>query len=287
MTLLIAGRYRIEKRLSDQGATAEIYLAHDAKQPDTPVVLKCARTTGRDRYAFQDHLRQEVEVLRKLTHPGVIRIHPALDDAVYIARTDALAGMPWYYVMDYLAGGSLSDHLPHLMAHTPLQWRLSLFQQIVETLAYLHEQGVAHGDLKPDHLMFRAAPTPDQHPQPILIDFGAASPIDAPSINLAVSLLYAAPELLRTLDDSSVRPMPAPLDVWALGAILFETATGMRLITGTNRRSIVKQVTQGSLYPEQAQLSAPFQQLLNAMLQPDPRDRPTVSNIRDALRTLL
>src|SRR6187551_1350775 len=88
------GEFRVERLLSNQGATAHVYLANRGTQQ---AALKIARVGGKNNYVFQDHLRQEADILQKLAHVGVVRLFPALNDNIYAARAEMLRAQPWYF----------------------------------------------------------------------------------------------------------------------------------------------------------------------------------------------
>lgn len=284
MSGAIIGRYRVERLLSKQGTMSLIYLARDTEHANVYVVLKCARVAGRHRHLFQDSLRQEVEVLQKLSHPGVIHLYPALEGH-FLARADPLPGAPWYCVMEYLQGGSLAEHLPTLVARFSLEERLRLFDQIVGSVAYLHAQGYGHGDLKPDHVLFRVTPTGDQPLHPVLIDFGAAAPLGETPADLTLSLPYAAPELVQALKQKISHPRTAAQDVWALGAILYEIVTGERLLAGA--RGLRSEHTTMMQHIHLRNIPASMERLLKQLLEATPEKRCSVVELQRELQTLL
>ncbi len=274
------GEFRIEKLLSDQGATAQVYLARGATGQ---VVLKIARSDDQ-RYVFQDHLRQDVEMLRRLVHPGVVHLYPVLGDDVYAARAETLPGEPWYLALEYVAGKSLAAHMRRITHTFPLAWRLELFRRLVEGVGYLHEQGYAHCDLKPEHILLRSLPAVEQAPQPVLIDFGSACSLSEPPTALTASLPYAAPELLRALDDVEAQAtlQPALLDTWALGAVFYELLVGSRLIRGYTRNAIMRNALKGRFDPGKAPPAV--RPMLRKTLQIQPEKR---ASLQDLLADLL
>jgi serine/threonine-protein kinase len=266
MRVTTVGRFTVERLLSNHGTTAQVYLAHDGQQQ---VALKIVR--GKQAHLYQDHLRQEVETLRRFDHPGVVRLYPVLDDDVYTARVDTLPGQPWYFAMEYLQ--------PLSAKRFPLTWRLQVFRRLVESVAYLHSQGYAHGDLKPDHILLRYTPDGGDVPQPVLIDFGSACSVSEPPLEPTASIPYAAPELLRVIFDgeSPDALRPVALDTWALGAILYEWATGQRLVSGFTRRAVVRKTINGHFNLEKAPASV--RSMLATMLHVQPEARVSLRDI--------
>jgi serine/threonine protein kinase len=86
-------------------------------------------------------LFQEVEVLRRLKHPNVIRIKDF----------HALRDMRIVIIMEFMAGGELGEFLKK-RALTEAEMRLA-FLQIVKAIAYCHNEGLIHKDLKPENIL--------------------------------------------------------------------------------------------------------------------------------------
>jgi eukaryotic-like serine/threonine-protein kinase len=272
----VIGEYRVERLLSNQGATAQVYLAHNGTHQ---AALKITRV-NKQGYIFQDHLRQEVETLQHLDHAGVVHLYPVLQDNVYAARAETLTGQPWYFAMEYVVGQSLATHLRRITKTFSLAWRLELFRQLVESVVYLHEQGYAHCDLKPDHILLRHAPTTEQISQPVLIDFGSACPTGEAMSMLTASVPYTAPELLNALNQPAKQPVlhPAPLDIWALGAILYELVAGQRLISGYSRRAMIKNVLNGRF--DLGKAPSQIRPVLARMLHFEPEVRVSIHDLQ-------
>jgi serine/threonine-protein kinase len=268
-------RFLLERRL-DEGGMSAVWLARDGETGGW-AALKVARQHRRHGAIFQDALRQEADVLSRLSHPGIVRLLP-LEDGLYAARAVSLAGNPWYCALEYLDGGSLALLIPRMMKF-PLDWRLALLGQVSASLAWMHAQGYAHLDLKPEHILFREAPTPTVVPQPVLIDFGTAALLDMSAPSEATSPPYAAPELLRRQPDINA----APLDVWSLGVVGLELLAGVRPVTRWLRRPWLAQTDSARLARLCAVLPPVTARLLLDMLAPRPEFRPRMDEVAAAL----
>jgi len=201
-------------------------MAHDAVL-DRDVALKTLRPGGDERAA--ERLLREARVGAALEHPGIV--------PVYDAGTDP-DGAPWV-AMRVVRGRTLEAILgdaPDDAARLALVRRL---HAIAEAVAYAHQRGVVHGDLKPANIMF------GEHGEAQVLDWGLArdspmgdadrhrSPVGTPA--------YMSPEQARLLD----APVDARTDVWSLGAVLFELLTGRRLLTG-HGDSALDELTRGA-----------------------------------------
>jgi len=151
-------------------------------------------------------LIREAELLARLDHPGLVRVHSA-----------DFKGEAPAFVLELLEGGSLQDRLR--AGSLPLPEAKRVMDQIAAAVGYLHREGVLHRDLKPLNVLF------DGQGNARLTDFGLARARGAMTLTQTGELLgtpgYMAPE--QILDP---RRVDARSDVYALGAILFALLTG-------------------------------------------------------------
>ncbi len=166
-------------------------------------------------------LERELEVLQRLEHPGIVRVHEG-----GLTRC-------WrpYLVEEYLPGGALKRVLP-LGAPGPcadLDGALELFARICDAVDHAHKRGVVHRDLKPSNVLL------DAEGSPKVADFGiareiaelvgAVEPVAADTVGFVGSLAYASPEATGAARDVDVRS-----DVFSLGVLLFELLTGIPVV---------------------------------------------------------
>jgi len=150
-------------------------------------------------------------VLARFSHPGVATVFDfGVEDDVD------------FLVMEFVPGGTLQERLRS--GPLPVSDVLRLGRVIAEALADAHALGFLHRDLKPANVVLTAAG------QPKILDFGLARLLHGPQTSAGLtgestivgSLPYMAPEqVLGAADD-------ARTDVYALGALLYEMATGAR-----------------------------------------------------------
>ncbi len=229
-------------------------------QHDRLVALKMlhggALAGPRERARF----RLEAEAAARTQHPNIVDIYEVGEHA----------GRP-YFVMEYVAGGSLDQYL----AGRPLP--ASQAAELVRTLAlavqHAHEQRIIHRDLKPANVLLAACGLAGDtaKPQaaefvPKITDFGLAKRLDSESTAwtqdgaVMGSANYMAPEQAA----GRVQEFGPATDVWALGAILYECLTGRPPFRGDSRDQTVSRVLHEEPEPP-------------ARLQPDvPRDLETV-----------
>ncbi len=214
------GHYRVIEKIG-AGGMGEVYRAQD-EHLEREVALKILRPGTVANEHSRKRFRKEALALSKLNHPNIATIH----DFDTQQSVDFL-------VMEYIPGITLRERL----AGPPLGEKevVRLGTQLVEGLSAAHEQGVVHRDLKPDNLRL----TTDGRLK--ILDFGLAKlrlPVAASAVteslrvteDLAGTLPYMAPEqLLGGEIDSRT-------DIWAVGCILYEMATGRRPFPGSGTR---------------------------------------------------
>lgn len=287
----VIGPYTIARSLSNDGGMSQVFLAHDSERPQYKAALKVQKT-HKNRAAFQDLLRDEARWLRTLRHPGIVHIYPLriANRVTYTARAVNQKDSPWYYAMEYIPGESLDVYIKNIVKF-PLGWIIELFYQVLLVVDYMHRLGYAHCDLKPQNIMFREAPTPDRVPAPILVDFGSATPTRRGIVQLAASLRYAPREVVLAMErkdipPSTLIPLPKKIDIWALGAILFEMVTGRALINHHRKKDITTSILRGELddmRSQRGEVHVSLDKMLLQMLRPIPAERP---DTKDLLRAI-
>jgi serine/threonine-protein kinase len=202
----LAERYQVQAELG-RGGMATVYLALDLKH-GRRVALKAFRPDLAAAVGSSRFLR-EIEITAGLNHPHVL---PLLDSGE--------AGGLLYYVMPYVAGGSLrrlltSDH------EIPLEAVLRIVREVASALDYAHCRGVVHRDVKPENILFNEGLA-------VVGDFGIARAMtSAPRASMtrtgvAVGTLgYMSPEQALGAGELDSRT-----DVFSLGCVLYEMLTG-------------------------------------------------------------
>jgi len=267
---IVLGRYRLVECIGE-GGMGEVWKAHDANL-DRVVAIKMIRGALDDATA-RERFRREARVLSRLSHPGVATVFD-------FAAQDGSD----FLVMEYVAGGTLQTRLE--AGPLALDTVLELGVAIADALENAHRNGILHRDLKPGNVML----TDDG--QPKILDFGLAVLLAGgkatgrmtQSGTVVGSLPYMAPEQLFG-DADDVRA-----DVYALGVMLFEMATGRRPFSKDRPEALMFAIINNSA-PSVRSLrpDAPpeLDRLIAECLNKEPSHRPsTAAAVAETLRRI-
>jgi tetratricopeptide (TPR) repeat protein len=204
------GPYLIQQRLG-QGGMGSVYRALRQDDYEQQVAVKVIRQ-GLETEALLRRFRTERQVLAGLPHPNIARL---LDGGT---MED---GRP-YFVMEYIEGEPLDRYCNRLELTT--RERLHLLEAVCQAVQHAHERQVVHRDLKPANVLVMGDGTPK------VTDFGLAKRLESADDRAAATQSgailgtpsYMAPEQAAGRSEE----VGAAVDVYALGAILYELLTG-------------------------------------------------------------
>lgn len=256
-TEVLAGRYRLG-RLLGRGGMSDVYLAVD-QDTDREVAVKIVRSGDPD---LARRLAQEARALEGFAHPGLVRL---LDTGVN--------GDKAFLVMDYVDGLNLAE----ILRRGPIEPRgtAALGASVAGALAYVHERGIVHRDVKPANILL------NRDGDARLGDFGIARLIDVSTLTLDGTTLgtaaYMAPEQLK---DHQVGPAA---DIWSLGLVLLECMTGERVYQGSPGEMVARRLA--GPVPIPADLPVPWKVLLSGMLHEQPDQRLDAAEVAALLTT--
>lgn len=162
-SLLLQGRYRVMRLISQQTGFGQIYEAYDQ---NIPKILKVLKPSYNHNQKVVDLFRREGEVLSRLNHPGVPRIEPR----GYFHYFPQDSSEPCHcLIMEKIDGPDLKQWMVQQGNHPISEKQAILWlTQLTDVLHLIHRQNYFHRDIKPDNIMLRPSG------QLVLVDFGAA-----------------------------------------------------------------------------------------------------------------
>jgi serine/threonine protein kinase/formylglycine-generating enzyme required for sulfatase activity len=202
---VINNRYAL-KRFLGQGGYATVYEAWDGVLCRS-VAIKIPRTERFRSKRILDEFLTEARTAARLKHKSIVAVH----DVGWTADGKC------FIVLDYLAGGTLSEALvrqPHAADHAA-----HLMADVAEAVAYANEQGLIHRDLKPSNILL------DAEGRPHVTDFGLAAFEESPKLkseDVVGTPAYMAPEQVR----GENHRLDGRTDLWGLGVIFYLLLTG-------------------------------------------------------------
>ncbi len=215
MNLLIGhflGRYHILEQLGE-GGMAVVYKAYDTHL-EHEVAVKVIRLDNLPRNAEERALKRferEAKAVARLDHANIVKVTDYGEHE----------GSP-YLVMPYLPGGTLKQYLKE---HGSMDWREAtrMLKPLAEALAYAHEQGLIHRDVKPSNILLTT------RGEPMLTDFGVAKVVDDEVTQdlTGTSATVGTPEYMAPEQVVS-KSVDHRADIYALGVVFFEMVTGRR-----------------------------------------------------------
>lgn len=223
------GKYRILEELGT-GGFATVFKAVDTTL-DREVALKVLHPPLLADRRFVQNFRQEAKTLAALRHPQIVTIYEVdeVDGRIFIA-------------MDLARGANLARAIA---ARKRIDWQamLALLEPICAALDYAHAQRVAHRDLKPANILI------DTQRGALLTDFGFARLLaeNTASMTMSGGIVgtpgYIAPEVWEH------NSADAPVDIYALGCIVYEMLTGDVLFTGATPIQAMHAHARGPQFP--------------------------------------
>ncbi len=225
------GRYAIESEIG-RGGMGVVYLARDEKLGKF-VALKILTEAGALSPDLRARLRQEARAAAILNHPSIVGVYDYDDEG----------GAP-FIVFEYVEGSTLDKAIAG--GPLPEEKIIEIGIQVADGLAYAHERGILHRDIKPQNIIVG----PEGRTK--ILDFGLAKkmpslvnsdgfPTDADSVatvagTIVGTVQYMSPEQVagESLDGRT--------DIFSLGTVLFEMATGKNPFLGANLTSTVGKI---------------------------------------------
>lgn len=263
----IPARYRIVEEVG-QGGMAVVYRARD-ESLKRDVAIKVLHDHLAAEPESKARLEREAQAVAKLKHDNILEIFD------YSGGTADAA----FIVTEFIDGETLSRFLSsHQIRHPEIAVLIAV--ELGEALRHAHELGIIHRDIKPENVMIRKDGLLK------LTDFGIAQVVDLQRMTVTGQLLgspaYMSPELVEG------RPLDFRTDVFSLGILLYQCATGALPFSGKNPHEVLRRVAEGKFSdPRIANplIGAKLCRFLARALAREPAQRfPDVATMVDELR---
>src|SRR6266850_3200615 len=219
LSAALADRYVIERQIGS-GGMATVYLARELKH-DREVALKVLRPEIAAQLGAERFLN-EIKITARLDHPHILTL-------IDSGESD---GFLWY-AQPYIRGESLRDRLRR-ETQLGIDEALAITRQAASALAYAHEHGVIHRDIKPDNILLHEG-------EAMLADFGIALALhEAGADRLTqTGLSLGTPQYMSPEQATGERHLDARSDVYSLGAVLYEMLAGEAPHTGPTSQAVI------------------------------------------------
>ncbi|HEY2162767.1 MAG TPA: protein kinase, partial [Gemmatimonadaceae bacterium] len=224
----LAGRYRVERQIGE-GGMAAVYLARDERH-DRQVAVKVVHedlgaSLGQERFLA------EIKTTARLQHPHIL---PLLDSGS--TAGNGTPGGRLYYVMPYVEGESLRDRLTR-ERQLPIEDALRIARETGDALAYAHEHGIVHRDVKPENILLQGG-------HALVADFGIALAVQqAGGARMTqTGLSLGTPQYMSPEQAAGEKTIDARADQYALAAVLYEMLTGEPPFTGATVQAVIAKV---------------------------------------------
>ncbi|MGB8959302.1 MAG: serine/threonine-protein kinase [Candidatus Aminicenantales bacterium] len=212
-----ARRFEIIEEIG-QGGMGTVYKAFDSKIREV-VALKLLKPEIASDPEVVERFRNEIKLARQVAHRHVCRMYDLGEEWLSI-----------FISMEYVPGEDLKSFIRR-SGHLTEAKAVGLAKQIAEGLAEAHRLGVIHRDLKPQNVMI------DKDGNAKIMDFGIARSLHTRSVT-GTGVIIGTPEYMAP-EQADGRDIDHRVDIYALGAILFEMVTGRVPFEGTTPLSIV------------------------------------------------
>ncbi|XP_071689551.1 CBL-interacting serine/threonine-protein kinase 7-like [Rutidosis leptorrhynchoides] len=254
---IILNKYHLT-RLLGRGSFAKVYHGRSLSDNSSVAVKVIEKPAAADP-SMEPRLMREVAAMRRLNHPNILKLHEVLATKTKI-----------YLVMELAAGGELFTQLTRRGKMKESTGRF-YFQQLVSTLHFCHQNGVAHRDLKPQNLLL------DKNGNLKISDFGLSALPESKKDGLLHTACgtpaFTAPEIIRGKGYDG-----AKADAWSCGVILFNLLAGYLPFDDSNLANMCRKIHQREIgYPDW--ISKQPRVVIHKLLDPNPKTRMSIEKL--------
>ncbi|KJP89697.1 CAMK/CDPK protein kinase [Plasmodium fragile] len=249
--------YNLSEEPLGKGTYGSVYKATDKLLK----IQRAVKVVSKKKLKNVHRFRQEIDIMKNLDHPNVIKLLETFEDSKQI-----------YLVMELCTGGELFDRIVKKGPFSEM-YTSFIMKQIFSVLNYLHIRNICHRDVKPENFLFF-----DKSPESLIkvIDFGLASYFSDTNSEMktkAGTPYYVAPEVLGGCYDYKC-------DLWSAGVLFYILLCGYPPFYGESDHEILIRVKSGKFNfkgKEWSDVTEEARDLIKRCLTMDPQKRTTAS----------
>jgi calcium-dependent protein kinase len=236
-----------------KGGYGKVYEVKNKKTGEIRACKHLSKLSIKNLEKFQ----REINILIKTDHPNIIKLYEIFESQRSL-----------YLVMEECKGGEVFDRIiEHIQSKKMYSERdaANMFQQVMSSIKYCHNNGICHRDLKPENLLYLNAGSETDNPIKV-IDFGLSQIFINRKLKTKVgTAYYVAPEILKG-------EYTEKCDIWSAGVILYIFLSGDPPFNGASDSAIYSKIAQMKFnFPDKKwkNVSNEAKDLINHMLAPE------------------
>ena len=239
-----------------KGKFGKVFLGIHEKTKEK-VAIKQIPKTGEQNI---ESVYAEIEINKKLFHPYLCKMYSVIENNEYL-----------FIVTEYCSGGEIFKKIAEEIDHFEEAQACKIFSQILSGLEYMHNNYIAHCDIKLENMLF------DEYGDAKLTDFGLSKSFegDISFTKAGLSPMYAAPEVFKGIEFKGRNS-----DIWSMGVCLYLMVCGDFPFQGDDVKKLVNNISKNSF--EVPDFASPlFKDLIYKILEKNPNKRLTIQQIKE------
>jgi serine/threonine-protein kinase len=268
----LAAHYELDCEIG-RGGMGIVYRAKD-RRLKRQVAIKLLPPELAFRSEIKSRFLREAETAAQLSHPNIVPIY-TVDEQEQLV----------FFVMAYINGDNLAKRL-HERGVLTIDETRKVLREVADALAYAHERGVVHRDIKPDNILLDV-----QSGRPMVTDFGIARAMDSEGDSrlTATGMAIGTPAYMSPEQAAGEREIDGRSDLYSLGILGYQMLTGEPPFTASSTPAmLVKHISERPIPVDQRRSDVPpdLARSVMMLLEKEPANRfPTASALVAALDT--
>ena len=268
---VLSDHYELDSEIG-RGGMGIVYRAKDRRLKRT-VAIKLLPPELAFRSDIKTRFLREAETAAQLSHPNIVPIYT-------VDETEGLV----FFVMAYVDGENLAKRIFE-RGVLPSDEVRRILRDVADALAYAHERGVVHRDIKPDNIIIAS-----QTGRPMVTDFGIARAVsDGDSRLTATGMAIGTPAYMSPEQAAGERTIDGRSDLYSLGVVAYQMLAGEPpFVAGSTPAMLVKHISERPLPVQQRRADMPddLARAVMLLLEKDPANRfPSAAALVAALDT--